>query len=136
MTGGIAMVTNLKPNPAVTGRNIPTPPVEVLTPRQLEVLALLCEGLPNKLISRRLNIANGTVKVHVVQILRALGVASRLQAVVAARNLGLVDASYNLLPMQATASALERAGAQRQPAGGGEGASWRVEADNRSLATA
>ena len=60
------------------------------TPRQLEVLALLCEGLPNKLICRRLNIANGTVKVHISCIFRELGVASRLQAVVAARNLSLV----------------------------------------------
>ena len=77
--------------------------VEILTPRQLEVLALLCEGLPNKLIARRLDIASGTVKVHVVQILRTLNVSSRLQAVITARDLGLVDATYNLLPMQAAA---------------------------------
>src|SRR5918996_4341882 len=56
-----------------------------LTPRQLEVLALLCEGLPNKLICRRLNIAHGTVKAHISSILHELGVKSRLQAVVAAR---------------------------------------------------
>jgi len=62
---------------------------EQLTPRQLEVLALLCEGLPNKLIGRRLNIANATVKIHVARILRALNVSSRLQAVIAARRLGL-----------------------------------------------
>ena len=55
-----------------------------LTPRQLEVLSLLCEGLPNKLICRQLNIAAGTVKVHIGVILRELGVTSRLQAVVAA----------------------------------------------------
>ena len=61
-----------------------------LTPRQLEVLELLCEGLPNKLISRRLNIAAGTVKVHIASILRELGVSSRLQAVVAAQRCGLV----------------------------------------------
>ncbi len=63
-----------------------------LTPRQLEVLALLCEGLPNKLISRQLNISGATVKVHIGCILRELGVASRLQAVVAARRLGLLNA--------------------------------------------
>ena len=55
------------------------------TPRQLDVLALLCEGLPNKSICRRLNIATGTVKVHISCILRELGVTSRLQAVVAAQ---------------------------------------------------
>jgi DNA-binding NarL/FixJ family response regulator len=60
-----------------------------LTARQLEVLALLCEGLPNKLIARRLNISGATVKVHIGNILRELGVASRLQAVVAARRLEL-----------------------------------------------
>ena len=62
-----------------------------LTSRQLEVLALLCEGLPNKLICRRLNIAAGTVKAHISSILRELGVASRLQAVVEARRQSLLD---------------------------------------------
>ena len=38
-----------------------TAPQEQLTPRQLEVLELLCEGLPNKLIGRQLDIACGTV---------------------------------------------------------------------------
>ena len=65
-----------------------------LTPRQRDVLALLCEGLPNKLICRRLNIASGTVKAHISSILRELGVSSRLQAVVAAREINLVDADY------------------------------------------
>lgn len=61
-----------------------------LTPRQLEVLALLCEGLPNKLICRELKISAGTVKAHISGILRELGVSSRLQAVVTARRCGLV----------------------------------------------
>lgn len=62
-----------------------TPPPVHLTPRQREVLCLLCEGLPNKLICRRLNISAGTVKVHIGSIFRELGVASRLQAVVSAQ---------------------------------------------------
>ena len=70
-----------------------------LTPRQVEVLSLLCEGLPNKLICRQLNIATGTVKVHIGVILRELGVTSRLQAVVAAQRGGLLagpaDAAIN-----------------------------------------
>ena len=61
-----------------------------LTPRQLEVLSLLGEGLPNKLICRQLNISAGTVKVHISCILRELGVTSRLQAVVWARRHGLL----------------------------------------------
>lgn len=60
-----------------------------LTPRQYEVLRLLCEGMPNKLISRNLNIATATVKIHVAAVLRELGVSNRLQAVVAAQRLGL-----------------------------------------------
>ena len=65
-----------------------------LTPRQRDVLALLCEGLPNKLICRRLNISSGTVKVHISSILRELGVSSRLQAVVTARASGLLHSDY------------------------------------------
>jgi DNA-binding NarL/FixJ family response regulator len=61
-----------------------------LTPRELEVLSLLCEGLPNKLIGRRLDISAGTVKIHVGRILSELGVSSRLQAVVEAYRRGLV----------------------------------------------
>lgn len=66
---------------------------ERLTPRQLDVLALLCEGLPNKLIGRRLNISSATVKIHVASILHALNVSSRLQAVIAAYSLGLQPGS-------------------------------------------
>ena len=70
------------------------PPVESpsaqLTARQREVLELLCEGLQNKQIARRLNIAAATVKIHVANILRALNVSSRLQAAVIAMSLGLI----------------------------------------------
>jgi DNA-binding NarL/FixJ family response regulator len=54
-----------------------------LTPRQTEVLALLLKGLPNKLIARELNLSVETVKDHVAAVLRALGVSSRTQAVLA-----------------------------------------------------
>lgn len=80
---------------AVRGRD----PLPIrLTPRQLEVLALLCQGLPNKLICRRLDIAAGTVKAHISSILRELGVASRLQAVVEAGNRGLIGGGLRLHP--------------------------------------
>ena len=61
-----------------------------LTPRELEVLSLLCQGLSNKAISRRLDIAVATVKVHVGNILRALDVSTRLEAVLLARCWNLV----------------------------------------------
>jgi DNA-binding NarL/FixJ family response regulator len=63
-------------------------PVE-LTPRQGEILTLLCRGHSNKEIGLRLNLAEITVKVHVSSILRTLGVANRTQAVLMARKLGL-----------------------------------------------
>jgi DNA-binding NarL/FixJ family response regulator len=80
-----------------------------LTPRELEVLALLCEGLPNKLISRRLGISTGTVKIHVGKILAQLEVSSRLQAVVAAHRLGLVGESADGVESEGAADAQESA---------------------------
>jgi DNA-binding NarL/FixJ family response regulator len=57
---------------------------KLLTERQQEVLGLILRGYPNKLICRHLNLAEGTVKVHVSAVLKALGVRSRTEAVVAA----------------------------------------------------
>jgi DNA-binding NarL/FixJ family response regulator len=51
-----------------------------LTPRGLDVLLLLAEGLPNKVIARRLGIREKTVKGHVTQVFHALGVTDRTQA--------------------------------------------------------
>lgn len=58
-----------------------------LTPRQTEVLKLLLKALPNKLIARELNLSVETVKDHVAAVLRALGVSSRTQAVLAVSRL-------------------------------------------------
>ena len=60
-----------------------------LTQRQAQVLALLVQGKSNKLICRELNLAEGTVKVHVAAVLKTLGVASRTQAVLAVSRLGI-----------------------------------------------
>ncbi len=68
-----------------------------LTARQHDVFRLLCEGMSNKLIARALDISGATVKVHVSSIFRALGVSSRLEAVVAARALGMMPAAGRLL---------------------------------------
>lgn len=62
-------------------------PFNQLTPRQKAVLALLEQGLSNKLIARELDIGEITVKAHVSAILRKLGVENRVQAVVAARTM-------------------------------------------------
>jgi DNA-binding NarL/FixJ family response regulator len=81
----------MKPSAQYEVQVRPTPRPVRLTPRELEVLALLCEGLPNKLISRRLEISAATVKCHISRILSELRVSSRLQAVVAAQRHGLVN---------------------------------------------
>lgn len=60
-----------------------------MTERQLEVLGLVVQGRPNKLICRELGLAESTVKIHVSAILKALKVRSRTQAVIAATRLGL-----------------------------------------------
>jgi DNA-binding NarL/FixJ family response regulator len=60
-----------------------------LTERQTDVLKLFLQGMPNKLIGRQLQLAEGTVKVHVSAVLRALGVRNRTQAVLTANRLGL-----------------------------------------------
>jgi DNA-binding NarL/FixJ family response regulator len=65
-------------------------PAEALTPRELEVLQLLSEGLANRRIAERLGIGERTVKFHVNAILGKLGVGSRTEAVVVAARLGLV----------------------------------------------
>jgi DNA-binding NarL/FixJ family response regulator len=59
-----------------------------LTDRQLEVLELVMQGKPNKLICRELNLAEPTVKNHLTAIYRALGVSNRIQTVIKVRELG------------------------------------------------
>jgi DNA-binding NarL/FixJ family response regulator len=64
--------------------------VEPLTPREVQVLELLAEGLPNKAIAARLGISDQTVKVHVAAISGKLGAANRTDAVRLAVRRGLV----------------------------------------------
>jgi DNA-binding NarL/FixJ family response regulator len=64
---------------------------EPLTPREVEVLELLAEGLPNKAIAARLGISDQTVKFHVAAICGKLGAANRTDAVRRAIRRGLVS---------------------------------------------
>lgn len=72
------------------GQASPTQRPETLTPRELEVLRLLVEGLTNKAIAGRLGISDHTVKFHIGAILGKLGAASRTEAVTQAVRQGLV----------------------------------------------
>ena len=63
---------------------------EPLTPREIEVLELLAQGLPNKAIAARLGISDQTVKFHVSSISGKLGAANRTDAVRRAVRRGLI----------------------------------------------
>ncbi len=65
--------------------------VPQLTTRQAEVLGLLAEGHGNKEMRYRLNIAERTVRAHMTELFQILGAHSRTQAMIRARELGLID---------------------------------------------
>ncbi len=66
-----------------------------LTPRQLQTLQLLAQGLSNKEVSLRMNLAEGTVKIHTAAVFQALHVNSRAEAVTAATRLGILQDTDN-----------------------------------------
>jgi len=68
----------------------PTLPGETLTTREREVLELLSQGLPNKLIDRKLQISEHTVKFHVSSIYAKLGATSRTDALSRGVRRGLI----------------------------------------------
>lgn len=76
--------------PASADTNKDSAPQPHLTPRQCEVLDLLCQGLSNKVIGRRLNLSENTVRGHVQAVLVFLQVSSRSEAAFTARRSGLV----------------------------------------------
>jgi DNA-binding NarL/FixJ family response regulator len=89
LSGGRHVTTDLCSAP----RNINGVPVDMLglTQRQSDVLQLLLQGKPNKLICRDLRLSEGTVKVHVSAILKALNVHSRSQVIVELARRGIND---------------------------------------------
>ena len=64
---------------------------EALTHREIEVLELLAEGLPNKAIADRLGISDQTVKFHVASIMGKLGASNRVETVRRAVRRGLLS---------------------------------------------
>jgi DNA-binding CsgD family transcriptional regulator len=78
-------------------RGLPYPDAHLhLTPRQIEVLALLARGRSNKMIARQLDVAEATVKTHLTTIFKALNVSSRGEAsAVAARMERIREAQVN-----------------------------------------
>jgi len=76
-----------------------------LSNREIEILKCLLDGDPNKVISRRLGIADATVKVHIKAILRKLRVQNRTQAAIWAANRGLTLSTETDPAMLVAASA-------------------------------
>ena len=64
-------------------------PVDALSEREREVLAMVARGLPNKLIARELAISEKTVKAHLTSVFRTIGVTDRTQAALWAERNGL-----------------------------------------------
>ena len=62
-----------------------------LTDREREVLGLVAEGLPNKLIARRLEISEKTVKAHLTRVFQTIGVTDRTQAALWAQRNGVAS---------------------------------------------
>ncbi len=79
--------TSLAP---ATTLSAPAIAAETLTPRELQVLQLVAQGLPNKGIARRLGISENTAKFHVASVCGKLGASSRTEAVTIAARRGLI----------------------------------------------
>jgi len=90
--GGTAIAPNVMTKMAISLRSRP------LTEREIEVLRLIMQGLPDKAIARRLERSVGTAKSHVKAILMKLDASSRVEAVAVARRRGLVPEKSMAMP--------------------------------------
>jgi DNA-binding NarL/FixJ family response regulator len=108
LSGGVfapAALAGGVPAAAPVVREVDASPLMMqLTDRQIEVFSLLSEGCATKTIARRLNLAVGTVKVHLAAIYRVLGAHNRVEAIAKARG-GMAHVA--LLPAAASAMAGE-----------------------------
>jgi DNA-binding NarL/FixJ family response regulator len=75
---------------AVLQARVDSRPIEELSAREREVLVLVGSGIPNKQIARRLGISEKTVKVHLTNVFRRIGVEDRTQAALWAERHGLL----------------------------------------------
>jgi two-component system, NarL family, nitrate/nitrite response regulator NarL len=79
VAAGLSVRPIVAPSPGFAA--LPEAPAVALTPREIEVLAALADGLGNKAVARRLGISPHTVKFHIEQLFRKLGAGTRAEAV-------------------------------------------------------
>ena len=84
------LVEDLLPQNEPPASALPTSSMQVLTPREIEVLGMLALGLGNKTIAKQLGISEHTVKFHVSSIFSKLNASSRTEAVTLGARLGLI----------------------------------------------
>ena len=75
---------------AASGASPTTDGTTALTPRELEIVRMVAQGLRNRVIGERLVISESTVKVHLHNIYEKLGIEGRLELVLLAQQKGLV----------------------------------------------
>jgi DNA-binding NarL/FixJ family response regulator len=83
-------VEDLLPRNELSVTVLPTSPIQALTPREIEVLGMLAQGLGNKTIAQQMGISEHTVKFHVSSIFSKLNASSRTEAVTLGARLGLI----------------------------------------------
>lgn len=86
-----ARFMGFEPDHAIAENAAPVAPTVQFTPKQQEVFDQLMQGAPNKIIARRLEMAEGTVKTHLHAIYQLLGVSNRAQAILKSQQLKLIN---------------------------------------------
>jgi len=86
------LVERFAPRPG--GPGLPGRDLSVLTPRELEVLGLIAQGMSNAELASALTLSAATVKTHVARILAKLDLRDRVQAVVLAYQTGLISPAH------------------------------------------
>ena len=99
-TCGEALAITVTPTPMPPSFDSQDSPIRTLSIREAEILQCLMQGSPNKVIARKLDVAEATVKVHIKAILRKIRVANRTQAAMwAVNHLAAGGSDASLLPL-------------------------------------
>jgi len=97
MQGQIWLPADLPPVTVELGEDQTAQRIAALTPQQLRVLTMIGEGLYNKQIASELSVTDATVRAHVTEIFRKLGVTNRTQAVICFNRLKVEDPQHQAI---------------------------------------